>query len=257
MSVTPAAPPVLGLTAQADATDSQLIYFTVTGAQGTDVTLSYGDGQADTYPVADPLLTEHRYGAAGTYAVTAHSTAAGQADATISVTVAASAITPPSNIGRPSVEEVAVLIRARTKDSQGNEVGTFDDDTRPTSDEVEEQIDAAYSLVGCRFPDPGGDNFPERMVPAFQALVAYRAAMRVEKSYFPEQVRTDRSAYTQLREEYLDDLEAFTTSMEAGGGEELLTSDVVSLPVGSWTSIPYTWIRPSVPPDPELEPWAA
>jgi hypothetical protein len=165
--------------------------------------------------------------------------------------------TPPV-AGRPSVDEVAVLIRARTKDSSGNEVGTFDDDTRPTAGEVEEQIDAAYSLVGCRFPDPAGDNFPPRMVSAFQALVAYRAAMRVEKSYFPEQVRTDRSAYTQLREEYLDDLAAFTDSMEAGGGEEVLTSDVVSLPVGSWTSVPYSWIRaPIVEPDPELEPWAA
>jgi hypothetical protein len=166
--------------------------------------------------------------------------------------------TPPDPPpGRPSVDEVAVLIRARTKDSSGNEVGTFDDDTRPTAPEVEEQIDAAYSLVGCRFPDPAGTAFPQRMLPAFQALVAYRAAMRVEKSYFPEQVRSDRSAYAQLREEYLDDLAAFTDSMEAGGGEEMLTSDVLSLPVGSWTSIPYSWIRPTVPPDPELEPWAA
>lgn len=148
--------------------------------------------------------------------------------------------------GRPTVEQVALLIRARTKDSNGNEVGTFDDDTRPTGTDVEEQIDAAMALVGARFPPTA--EMPAGLVPAFAELVAYRAALRVEKSYFPEQVRSDRSAYQQLREEYLDDLEAFTQSMAAGGGGELVESDVGSLPVGSWTSIPYDWIRL----DPEL-----
>lgn len=33
----------------------------------------------------------------------------------------------------PSVLDVAALMRARTKDSNGIEVGTFNDDTRPTS----------------------------------------------------------------------------------------------------------------------------
>jgi hypothetical protein len=33
----------------------------------------------------------------------------------------------------PSVADVSALLRARTKDSTGSEVGTFNDDTRPTS----------------------------------------------------------------------------------------------------------------------------
>jgi hypothetical protein len=152
--------------------------------------------------------------------------------------------------GRPTVEQVALLIRARTKDSAGNEVGTFDDDTRPTADQVEEQIDAAVALVGVRFPPQG--SLTDEQTGAFQALVAYRAAMRVEKSYFPEQVRTDRSAYTQLREEYLDDLQALTEAISQGGGGELASYDMAMVPVGSWTSIPYSWLWPHQL-DPELE----
>jgi hypothetical protein len=36
----------------------------------------------------------------------------------------------------PSVLDVAALLRARTKDVNGVEVGTFTDDTRPTSSQV-------------------------------------------------------------------------------------------------------------------------
>jgi hypothetical protein len=42
--------------------------------------------------------------------------------------------------------------------------------------------------------------------------------MRIEKSYFPEQVRSDRSAYEQLRQEYVDDLQALTDAL-AGAGD--------------------------------------
>jgi hypothetical protein len=157
--------------------------------------------------------------------------------------------TPPVDPGRPTVEQVALLLRARTKDSQGNEVGTFDDDTRPTGDQVDEQIDAAMGLVGIRFPSTS--NMTDEQVTAFQALVAYRAALRVEKSYFPEQVRNDRSAYAQLREEYVDDLQAFMEAMSASGGDDLSYSyDMASIPVGSWTSIPYSWLHIN---DPDLD----
>jgi hypothetical protein len=142
----------------------------------------------------------------------------------------------PATPGRPTVDDVALLLRARTKDDQGHEVGTFDDATRPTADQVEEHITAAVALVGTRLPPT--DQLPPELLPALTSVVAYRAAMRIEKSYFPEQVRSDRSPYEQLRQEYLDDLAALTEAAAAGGGAFVEAADVVSLPVGSWTSIP-------------------
>jgi len=147
----------------------------------------------------------------------------------------------PVDPARPTVDQVALILRARTKDAQGNEVGTFDSDTRPTDLEVEAQIDAAMGLVGVRFPS--SDRLSAEQVVALQALVAYRAAMRVEKSYFPEQVQTDRSPYAQIREEYLEDLQGLLESVAAGGGGgELPSYDLAELPVGSWTSIPDSFI---------------
>jgi len=110
---------------------------------------------------------------------------------------------------KPYVEDVARLIRARTKDSQGREVGTFTPDTRPTADQVEAHIQSALALVSTRLPKV----VPAKLIPAVQSLVAYRAALQIEKSYFPEQVRADRSAYTQLRDEYNEDLAALLTAL--------------------------------------------
>ena len=149
--------------------------------------------------------------------------------------------------GRPTVDQVALLLRARTKDSAGNEVGTFDEDTRPTGDQVDEQIDVAMGLVGVRFPTTSKLT-PEQVV-AFGGLVAYRAALRIEKSYFPEQVRSDRSAYAQLREEYLDDLQALVESVSGSGGGEFPDSDMAMVPVGSWTSLPYSFLWYADDPD--------
>lgn len=158
---------------------------------------------------------------------------------------------PPPPPGRPTVDDVALILRARTKDSAGIEVGTFDQDTRPTAVQVEEQIDASYALVCTRLP-PITD-LPASLLPAVAAVVAYRAALRVEKSYFPEQVRTNRSAYDELRQEYLDDL---TPLIEAAWQQATtLPAGMVEMgmiPVGSWTSIPWSfyeeWTAPQVAP---------
>lgn len=112
---------------------------------------------------------------------------------------------------RPTVDEVANLLRARTKDNAGQEVGTFNADTRPTGDEVEGHITTAMGLMATRLP--ASTFLPESYAPAVRSLTAYRAAMRIEKSYFPEQVRSDRSAYEQIRQEYVDDLLALTDAL--------------------------------------------
>src|SRR5215471_18531552 len=87
---------------------------------------------------------------------------------------------------RPTVDDVAALIRARTKDASGNELGTFTPATRPTDAEVEELITNGMAkvaaLVGWDLP---ADTYEEA-----RHLASIVAACEVELSYWPEQVRS-------------------------------------------------------------------
>ena len=106
---------------------------------------------------------------------------------------------------RPTVDDVAALLRARTKDASMHELGTFTDQTRPTDAEVELLITngcaKVASAVGWEIP---ADAWAEGL-----HLAAIWAACEVELSYWPEQVRTERSAYAQLHEMYVYDLPIF------------------------------------------------
>jgi hypothetical protein len=153
--------------------------------------------------------------------------------------------TPPVPVTRPTVEQVATLIRARTKDSNGIEVGTFDGDTRPTADQVEKTIDASVALVGMQLPDAAA--IPVELASAVAAVIALDAACRVEKSFWPEQVQTERSPYALLKTEYDEALAALLDTIEAGGTSGFGGQDIAEIPVGSWTSIPYSWIEPGRP----------
>jgi hypothetical protein len=146
----------------------------------------------------------------------------------------------PSGV-RPSVDDVAVIVHSRTKDPSGNEIGTFDDVTRPTADTVEKMIDQELSLVLMRLPPI--EYLRAELVPAIAATVALGAACRVEKSLWPEQVLSDRSPYAQLLAEYLDARQALITRAEetaAGLGRV----GIGSIPVRSWTTMP-AWTPPS------------
>jgi hypothetical protein len=102
----------------------------------------------------------------------------------------------------PTVEEVAALLRARTQDDNDKEIGTFDDSTRPTGEEVQHIIDLSedmiYGVTGdmTNLPCPGADQVRES-AHSFWILLA---AMLVELSYFPEQVENNRSPYDQYKE---------------------------------------------------------
>ena len=238
----PQAPPgPLVLTGVADAADSQLWHFTITNVQGVYLTCYWGDVSETSVPIPTPPMDaqiDHRYEAAGTYTVTAHSQQGNQNDVQLTVTVAESSYVPPDTtppvdpivvVWRPTVDEVAALLRARTKDASGNEVGTFTDMTRPTDAEVEMLITNGCakiaSLVGWDIP---GDAQAEAT-----HLAAIVAACEVETSYYPEQVRTDRSAYQQLWAMFQDDRQAFIDYVAAlapigAVGAEIGTFDVAS-----------------------------
>lgn len=132
---------------------------------------------------------------------------------------------------RPSVDDVAALLRARTKNASGNEIGTFTDETRPKDVEVEQLITngcaKVASLVGWAIP---ADAWEEG-----RHLASLVAACEVELSYFPEQVRTDRSAYNPLWQMFQDDVAAFVQYVAALSPVGSIGTDVGTFKVASGT----------------------
>jgi hypothetical protein len=97
----------------------------------------------------------------------------------------------------PTVDEIGALLRARTQDTNDEELGTFTDDTRPTDTEVERIIAQAAAVVYGSTGDlsdlecQAADNIRE----GAKYNISLLAACLIELSYFPEQVRSDRSAF--------------------------------------------------------------
>ena len=105
--------------------------------------------------------------------------------------------TPDTDPIAPSVDDVAALIRARTKDSNGVEIGTFDDTTRPTAEQAQEAIDHAVTALYEKVASIG-----DPCTAIGKLAATYGAAAEIELSYFPEQARTDRSPYQFLLQRY-------------------------------------------------------
>ena len=91
---------------------------------------------------------------------------------------------------------VAALLRARTKDAGGRELGEWTDETRPTLAQVTETLELANAVVQARVGAP-----VDACLQSFAVAVVFEAACMIEKSYFPDQVESGRSQYDQLRAE--------------------------------------------------------
>jgi hypothetical protein len=128
---------------------------------------------------------------------------------------------------RPSVTEVAALLRARTKVKGGAELGTFNTLTRPTGAEVEALIDEASDEVfgkvqaidptlpvGSAYNAPGSDY--ERRV---RRAVALYAAILIETSYWPEQVKSNQSPAGTWQALYDSRIRALISEGETGRAE--------------------------------------
>jgi hypothetical protein len=98
----------------------------------------------------------------------------------------------------PTVDDVGALIRTRTKDRFGNELGTFTADTRPTDDQVLVLVGQAYDYVTARVDT----DLPEESWRAARSCIALKAAMMVELSYWPDQIPLNQSPYASLRLEF-------------------------------------------------------
>jgi hypothetical protein len=96
----------------------------------------------------------------------------------------------------PDLTEVGALLRARTKDDVGNELGTFTEATRPTDENVLELIRQACDDVLGLFTV---EDVPASSQVMCRRAAALRTALSIEISYFPEQ-GNDNSPYLQLRQ---------------------------------------------------------
>lgn len=101
-----------------------------------------------------------------------------------------------------ALDRVGRLLRARTKDSAGHTLGEFTNDTIPTSAQVRLLVQDAMEDVFIT----AGENFQTATEPAAWVLIAIRAAMLVELSYWPEQTTNEDSSYARLRDQYNDGL---------------------------------------------------
>lgn len=132
---------------------------------------------------------------------------------------------------RPTVTDVANLLRARTQIKGGGEAGTFNANTRPTADQVDGLIDEAVDEVLGKVkslaefaelgPAPEECEAYERRV---RGAVKLYAAILVEASYYPEQIKTGQSIATLYKELFEGRIKALIAEGETGeaqgmGGE--------------------------------------
>jgi hypothetical protein len=148
----------------------------------------------------------------------------------------------------PTVADIGRKLRSRTKDTNGDEVGTFTSATRPDGDEVAAIIrEETTAIAGFVGPD-----IPISLYGVARTAALNRIAARIELDYFPEQIPTGRSPYEQLiadrdvwEQRLVTAVREHTASGEAGGsaiGAFTTTSDaslasVISV-VGNGADIP-------------------
>lgn len=124
---------------------------------------------------------------------------------------------------KPTVEEVAAHIRARTRVPGGTEAGTFNEQTRPTQEQAEAIIATSARTVANLIGTDAPCN--DELTDQSKGVVALRAAMAIEASYYPEQTATGRSNFAQLRDLYKEDLSGLQDAIRdtcggtAGDGE--------------------------------------
>jgi hypothetical protein len=101
----------------------------------------------------------------------------------------------------PTIKQVAARLMARTKMPNGD-IGSFNDETTPTAEQVNEVIAQAVAFMRPRLGP-----VPDSLVEQAQALATLRVSYMVELGYFPEQTETSISPYRSLLMEYKEELE--------------------------------------------------
>lgn len=124
----------------------------------------------------------------------------------------------------PTTAEVAVHMRARLVDTHGNTSEDFTADTRPTKAQIEalipQGVGRLVTAIGTTIC-PGDHR--EALYGSAESLAALYVATLAERTYFPEQVGSQRSPYNVMYEEFKDGLKVLVESVSehcGGGGSE-------------------------------------
>jgi hypothetical protein len=129
----------------------------------------------------------------------------------------------PVDVALPTIEDVALLLSARTRDANGRLTFSFTEDSDPTATVVAAIIDDAAEEVATAVPwplpdAPSGDADVFRK--AYRRVVALLAAANVELGYPSSRGGLDR--YDRLIARYKDALarliEAVSEAGQGGGG---------------------------------------
>lgn len=147
----------------------------------------------------------------------------------------------PTSDFMPDVASVGALLRARTRDTNGAEVGTFTEHTRPTGDQVLSLTrTAAGDLASFVGPD-----LPIEFHEAARQLAVYRTAMLIELSFFPDQVALGRSPYPQISDLYENGLKGLRVALEHTGTD--VPGDPAADAGGAPTPLPPDYAFPTMP----------
>jgi hypothetical protein len=141
---------------------------------------------------------------------------------------------PSAPLPRATVADVAALITARTKDADGNEVGEFTQDTRPTDDQVQARIEIARSLV---LKEAGG-LVPDECLEGAESAVALKAAMICEAAFWPEQTESNQSAFQRLESLYNQAHDGLLVCLAVHGAPSAYELDVSGQDTVYW---PIDW----------------
>jgi hypothetical protein len=120
----------------------------------------------------------------------------------------------------PTTQDVAAELPVRVKDQLGETAEDFSDDSVPTQAQVEtiiagavrDTVTAVGTLEAC-----DADNVDDLRESAGD-VARLRAAMRVERTFFPEQVGTNLSSYNAIRDELKDKLPALIEAVSENCG---------------------------------------
>lgn len=110
----------------------------------------------------------------------------------------------------PTPDQVAALVRARTRDDLGSELGVFTEQTHPTLAEVELLIAQEAPIVLVRTGDPAALECPDAATVqgAIANVISKRVAAIIEASYRPDEVADGRTVADFYQGTMDDDLEA-------------------------------------------------